>query len=41
MDGFPHLTPAERTRFQHLQTLEDAIAYRNARLAAPMPSPLR
>jgi hypothetical protein len=34
---FPSLTPAERARFQHLQALEDAIAYRSARLAAPCP----
>jgi hypothetical protein len=33
----PRLTPAERARFQHLQALEDAIAYRAARLTAPCP----
>jgi hypothetical protein len=33
----PRLAPAERARFQHLQALEDAIAYRTARLAAPCP----
>lgn len=31
----PGLAPAERARFQHLQALEDAIAYRTARLAGP------
>jgi hypothetical protein len=31
------LAPADRARFQHLQALEDAIAYRTARLTAPCP----
>jgi hypothetical protein len=30
-------TPAERACFLRLQALEDAIAYRSARLAAPCP----
>ena len=43
--GSPHTTTghAERTRvierawFQHLQALDDAIAYRRARITAPCP----
>jgi hypothetical protein len=35
MDEFPHVTDAERDHFQRLQAIEDAIAYRAARLAAP------
>ena len=35
LSAFPRLTAAERARFQHLQALHDAIAYRAARIAAP------
>ena len=35
--GCPLVTAAERARFQQLQALEDAIAYRRARLAEPCP----
>jgi hypothetical protein len=35
--ALPCLTLAEQARFQHLQALEDAIAYRTARLTAPCP----
>jgi hypothetical protein len=36
-DEIPWVTAAERARFQQLQALEDAIAYRRARLAEPCP----
>lgn len=36
--AFPCLAPAGRARFQHLQALQDAIAYRTARLATPCPN---
>ena len=36
-DTHRHTGVPERARFQQLQALEDAIAYRQARLAAPCP----
>ncbi len=35
--ALPCVAPAERARFQHLQALQDAIAYRTARLTTPCP----
>ncbi len=37
-EALPCLAPAQRARFQHLQALEDAIAYRTARLTATCPA---